>query len=74
MHHSADVFCGHNQCIQQPMKSKHIKEPTVSKPIAIRQCVRVGLLAPSQVTSVNVGIDVVNKLNSEIPIDVSPLF
>lgn len=35
---------------------------------------RVGLVAPSHVTSVNVGVDVVNKLNSVIPIDVSPLF
>jgi hypothetical protein len=56
------------------MNSNYIKEPTISKPIAIRQCVRVGFVAPSQVTSVNFGIEVVNKLNSEIPIDVSPLF
>lgn len=35
---------------------------------------RVGLVAPTHVTSVKVDIDVVNKLNSEIPTDVSRLF
>jgi hypothetical protein len=52
----------------------NIKAPRINKPFEIRQCVRVGLVAPTNVTSVKVDIDVVNKLNSEIPIDVSPLF